>query len=346
MTGSHRLVVDLAATSRNWALPASGAERIRAAAPDGWSIHIATSQTSSDGDGGRQTSAEVLDVVRDAEVYFGFGIARDIFLAARQLRWVHSAAAGVGALLFAELRESDVMVTNSAGIMGETIADHVLAGVLHFVRCLDIAIDQQRRGEWNKVPFVGDESTVRELSECRPLIVGTGGIGSAVATRLSAFGCRPTGVRRRLELGLPPGFQRVVSFHDLDEELPRSDIVVLAMPLTPLTRGLLSASRLDCLPRGAIVVNVARGALLDEAALASGLASGRLRGAVLDVFDHEPLPPDSPLWKLPNALITPHVAAVSPRMFWDREVGLFLENWTRYREGRPLRNHVDKDAGY
>jgi phosphoglycerate dehydrogenase-like enzyme len=346
MTGAHRLVVDLAATSRNWALPARGAERIRAAAPHDWSVHIATSRTSSDGDGGRQSSAEVLEAVRGAEVYFGFGIARDIFLAAPELRWVHSAAAGVGALLFAEMRKSDVVVTNSAGIMGETIADQVLAGVLHFVRCLDIAIEQQRRGEWNKVPFVGDESLVRELSECHALIVGTGGIGSAVATRLGAFGCRSTGVRRRVELGIPPGFHRVVCFDQIDAELPGADIVVLAMPLTPLTKGLLSSPRLDCLPRGAIVVNVARGALLDEEALANGLASGRLRGAVLDVFDHEPLPPESPLWKLPNALITPHVAAVSPRMFWERELDLFLENWTRYRERQPLRNHVDKDAGY
>jgi phosphoglycerate dehydrogenase-like enzyme len=149
-----------------------------------------------------------------------------------------------------------------------------------------------------------------------------------------------------VELGIPQGFHRVVSFDGIDGELPTADIVILAMPLTPLTKGLLSPSRLNCLPRGAIVVNVARGNLLDVEALASGLASGRLRGAVLDVFDHEPLPPESPLWKLPNALITPHVAAVSPRRFWERELDLFLENWTRYREGRPLRNHVDKDAGY
>jgi phosphoglycerate dehydrogenase-like enzyme len=103
---------------------------------------------------------------------------------------------------------------------------------------------------------------------------------------------------------------------------------------------------MDCLPRTAIVVNVARGALLDEEALASRLESGRLRGAVLDVFQREPLPPSSPLWGLRNVLITPHVAAVSPRIFWHRELELFLDNWERYRDGRPLRNHVDKEAGY
>ena len=180
MSGVRRLVVDLAATSRNWALPAGGAERIRMAAPDDWEVVIMRSPTVSDGDGGRSASPEVLDAVREAEAYFGFGITRDLFLAASSLRWVHSAAAGVGSLLFPEMRASAVAVTNSAGIMGDPIAEQVLAGVLYFVRNLDIAVDQQRRGEWNKAHFVGEGSAVRELSECRALIVGTGGIGGAI----------------------------------------------------------------------------------------------------------------------------------------------------------------------
>jgi phosphoglycerate dehydrogenase-like enzyme len=138
----------------------------------------------------------------------------------------------------------------------------------------------------------------------------------------------------------------VVGPDDLDAELPGADIVVLTAPLTPSTDTLLSGGRLDCLPPGAIVVNVARGALLDEAAVADRLRRGSLRGAVLDVFQKEPLPPDSPLWGLRQVLLTPHVAAVSPRRFWERELELFLDNWVRYRRGDPLRNLVDKDAGY
>lgn len=342
---THRLVVDLAATA-SWALPTEGAARIRDAAPAGWDITVVASPTLSDGDGGRTAGAEVIAAVRDAEVYFGFGITRDLFLAAPGLRWVHSASAGVGSLLFDEMRRASVAITNSAGVMGDPIAEQVVAGVLFFVRNLDIAVDQQRRGEWNKEPFVGLGGHSRELSECRALIVGAGGIGSAVARRFRALGCRCVGVRRRAEMGVPEGFERVVSLEALDEELPSADILVLATPLTPLTRGVLSPSRMDCLPPAAIVVNVARGALLDESALADRLATGRLRGAVLDVFEHEPLPPSSPLWGMRNVLITPHVAAVSPRMFWERELDLFLDNWERYQEGRPLRNQIDKEAGY
>jgi phosphoglycerate dehydrogenase-like enzyme len=132
----------------------------------------------------------------------------------------------------------------------------------------------------------------------------------------------------------------------VDEELPLADIVVLTTPLTPLTRGLLSGARTDCLKPNAIVVNVARGALLDEDALIRNLAHGRLRGAVLDVFAEEPLPVTSPLWGMRNVLITPHVAAVSPRLFWERALELFLDNWERYRAGMPLRNQIDKHAGY
>jgi len=343
---SRRLLVDLAATSRNWALPHEGAERIRAAAPEGWVVHIASTPAVSDGDGGRAGTPEVLEAMREVEVYFGFGLTRDLFLAAPKLRWVQSAAAGVAGLLYPEMRTSDVLVTNSAGIMGDPIAEQALAGILYFVRNLDVAVDQQRRAEWNKAPFVSDEALVRELSECRALIVGMGGIGTALARRLSALGCPCVGVRRRPDRPVPKGFERACTLSDLDVELPAADIVVLATPLTPLTRGVLSGSRMDILRPGAIVVNMARGALLDEGALIGRLSSGRLRGAVLDVFNEEPLPGSSPLWQLRNVLITPHVAAVSPRLFWNRELALFLDNWERYRAGRPLRNLIDKQAGY
>jgi phosphoglycerate dehydrogenase-like enzyme len=285
--------------------------------------------------------------VRDAEAYFGFGFNRGLLAASGPgLRWVHSAAAGVASLLFPELLTSDVVLTNSAGVMAVPIAEHVVGGIIYLLRSFDVAVDLQRRATWDKAPFVSEGSRMRELGDCRALVVGAGGIGGAVATRLSALGVACTGVRRRPELGLPAGFARVVGPDALDEELPAADLLILAAPSTPETARLMTAARLGRLPKDAIVVNVARGALLDADALAAAIQGGRLRGAVLDVFDHEPLAADSPLWGLPQVLLTPHVSAVSPKRFWERALALFLDNWRRYDRGEPLRNVVDKQTGY
>jgi phosphoglycerate dehydrogenase-like enzyme len=342
----RRLVVDLNATAPAWALPSWGEDAIRSAAPSDWDVHFVRDLTVSDGDGGLGATADVLSAAAGAEVYFGHGLPQQVFEAARQLRWVHTAAAGVGSLLFPAMRASAVRLTNSAGVMGDTIAEHVLGGVIYLLRAFDVAVENQERRFWNKVGFAARDTTIRELNECRALVIGTGGVGSAVGWRLSALGVRCVGVRRRPELGAPRGFEHVVGPDGLDAELPAADIVVLTTPLTPSTGTLLTAARLDCLPPGAIVVNVARGALLDESALIERLDRGTLRGAVLDVFREEPLPPTSPLWGFRQVLLTPHVAAISPRRFWERELELFLDNWLRDRRGDPLRNLVDKDAGY
>ncbi len=346
MTNTRLLVVDLAATSKNWALTPEGARRIADEAPPGWTIHVVQAATSSDGDGPPRPSDEVVDAIRGAEVYFGFGIPKILLLNAPHLRWVHSAAAGVGTALYPEMLASDVAFTNSAGVHAVPIAEYVVAGVFHFLRGLDYAVHQQQRTEWNKTPFVRMDSELREMDTVRALIVGTGGIGQAVGERLTTLGARCTGVRRRADLGPPSGFERVASLSAIDEELPRHDVVVLAAPLTPETNGLLDGRRLDLLPRSAIVVNVARGALLDEEALVVRLRDGRLRGAVLDVFREEPLATFSPLWQLRQVLLTPHVSPVSPGRFWPRQLDLFLDNWRRYVSGQPLINLVNKQAGY
>jgi phosphoglycerate dehydrogenase-like enzyme len=340
------LVADLASTSRNWALTPEGEQRLRDATPAGWRVHFVRAQTSSDGDGPREPSSEVLRAVAGAEVYFGFGVPRALFVAARQLRWAHSAAAGVGGALYPEMLGSDVLLTNSAGIHAIPIAEYVVAGVLYFLRGLDIAGELQRRGTWSKAPFVAADAPLREMNSVCVAVIGAGGIGSETATRLTALGARCTAVRRRPHLGVPRGFDRVTGLEGLDQLLPTTDVVVIAAPLTDATRGLMTAERLDRLPRSAIVVNVARGALLDEGAVAERLADGRLRGAVLDVFDREPLAPESPLWQLRSAIVTPHVSPVSPGRFWPRELELFLDNWRRYVAHEPLRNLVDKHAGY
>lgn len=340
------LAVNLFATAPAWALPEEGASAIVRAAPAGWEARIVRAPTVSDGDGGAAPSAEALAAIADAEAYLGFGIARPLFLAARRLRWVHSATAGVGSLLFDEMLARDVLLTNSAGVHAIPMAETVLGGVLHLLRGLDLALASQREGKWDRAPFIGADSPIREVSECRALIVGAGGIGTAVASRLTALGARCTGIRRHPERGAPDGFAAVAGPDALGDLLPSHDLLVIAAPATPETRELVTEERLDRLPRGAIIVNVARGSLLDERALAERVRDGRLRGAVLDVFAEEPLPANSPLWGLPSVLITPHVSGVSPRCFWRRELDLFLDNWHRYARGERLRNVVDKRAGY
>lgn len=343
---SRLMVVDLAATAPGWSLPEKAAERIRAESPPGWRIHFVSEPTISDGDGAAQPSDDALAAIANAEAYVGFGMPRPLFLAGKGLRWVHSAAAGVGSLLYPEMLESEVALTNSAGVHAIPIAEHVLGGVLHLLRGYDIAAEQQSESRWDEAPFVGDSTPVRELGDCRILIVGTGGLGSAIADRMTAFGASCIGARRNISRGAPRPFERVIPLDALDDELPRADVVVLAAPLTEETRGLLCARRLRLLPRHGIVANVARGGMLDEDALAELVRKGALRGAVLDVFESEPLAQTSPLWQLRSVLITPHVSAVSPLGYWRRELALLLDNWHRYDSGEPLLNLVDKRAGY
>ena len=342
----RRIVLDLAASAPQWAIPPRAVAAIARAAPPEWSVHVVESPTSSDSDGGAAPSTDALHAIRDAEVYVGFGMTRDLFQAAQRLKWIHSASAGVGSLLFPELIQRDVIVTNSAGVYAIPIAEHVVAGVMALLRGLDVAVDLQRARRWDKRAFDGADSPIREVSEVRALILGAGGIGSAIAERLSALGAQCTGIRRRPERGPPPGFSAVAGPERLDALLPGHDLLVIAAPATSQTRGMVTAERLDRLPRAAIVVNVSRGALLDENALAARLMDGRLRGALLDVFEKEPLSAQSPLWGIPSAILTPHVSGVSPRLFWDRQTSLLLENWDRYVRGESLRNTVDKTAGY
>src|SRR5688572_19450033 len=171
-----RLVVaDLQAVAPVWRITPSALDQLRQSTPPDWQLRIVRSPTISDGDGGTPPSAEVLAAVADAEVYFGFGFAKPLFDAANHLRWIHSAAAGVRSALFPEMRASDVVLTNSAGVHGVPIAEHVVGGILHFVRGFDLAIERQHRQLWDRETFVGDGSPMREFGGARVVIVGAGG---------------------------------------------------------------------------------------------------------------------------------------------------------------------------
>jgi phosphoglycerate dehydrogenase-like enzyme len=350
MAERRRLVLNLREHRPLWSIPDRAIAEIRAALPAEWEITVVEEPADGRGDGGGSDGpSEALRAVAGAEVYVGFGVPEPLFRAATEgpgarLRWAHTASAGVGSSLHPALLRSGVVLTNSAGIYAEPIADTVLAMLLHFARGLDFAVRAQARRRWWKEPWEAADAPVRELSGCVLGIVGLGGIGRAVAARSAALGMRVLATRRTATEG-PPGVEVLAGADALERLLPRADFLVVTVPLTEATRGMIGAAEIARLPPGAVVVNVSRGGVVDEGALAAALASGRLRGAGLDVFAREPLPADSPLWSLPNVLVTPHVSGTSHR-FWRRQTDLIVDNLGRYLAGDPLRNVVDPDAGY
>lgn len=340
----RRVVIDLRDARPLWAMPDRAADRIRAAFPAEWQVVVVDAHSDGRGDGGGP-SPEALEAVRGAEVYMGYGIPRELFRAAGGgLRWVHSGAAGVGGALYPEMRDSEVVLTNSAGIHAEPMADTVLAVALHFARGLDFAVRAQAERRWDKESFEAADAPLRETEELTVGILGLGGIGRAAAGRFAALGARVLAVRRSGR-DAPEGVELLRGDDALVRLLESSDVLVVTVPDTPDTRGMIGRAELERLPRGAVLVNVARGRVVDEDALVEALRGGRLRGAALDVFAREPLPPESPLWGLSNVLVTPHVSGTSHR-FWRRQTDLVVENVRRYLAGEPLLNTVDKHAGY
>lgn len=343
---TRRVVLDLGDRRPIFAPPTGLAERLRAMLPEGWEVVATEGAADGRGDGGPAASPSALRLVADAEVYMGFGIPAALLRAGTALRWVHSGAAGVGGSLTPEMLSSDVVFTNSAGIHGPPVAETVLAFLLYFARGLDLAVAAQAEGRWGQEAFTGMPAPVRELSSATVGIVGLGGIGREVARRALALGAEVVGMRRRPE---PlPGLAEVevLSGDDaLHRLLARSHYVVLSAPETPETAGMMDASALDRMRPDGVLVNVSRGGLVDEDALADVLEAGRLRGAALDVFSSEPLPEGHRLWRAPRLLITPHVSGYT-RRFWEREIALIEENLGRWIRGEPLRNVVDKRAGY
>lgn len=259
---------------------------------------------------------------------------------AKKLRWLHLRGAGIDRIAVPGLMDSDVVLTNGSGNHAPNIAEHVLSLMLAFARQLPLLIARQQRKEWAAPPA----ERVFELSGQTLAIVGCGAIGQELARRAAGLGMRVIGVKRA-PAAPPPGITELFTLERLDEVLARADHLVLALPLTPETRGLLDAPRLRRLKSGAHVYNVGRGALLDQEALVDALRSGHVAGAGLDVTDPEPLPADSPLWDMANVVITAHSAGLTPRSY-ERFEALLLENMRRFSRGEPLLNVVDKSAGY
>lgn len=315
-----------------WNVPAWFGERLSQEFPQ---LQI-TLRTSYDG---------IEQDLRDAEIIFTISLRPEQFAAARSLRWIHAPTAAVHQLLFAELVNSDVVVTNSREVHGPVVAEHVMALIFALAKKIPQAAAFQQKRIWGQEAIWTDGVHPREIAGATLGLIGVGSIGRRVAQMASALGMSVIAVREHVEKENPEGVQEVFAPWAIDQMLKQSDYVVLAAPLVAATTGLINADRLAAMKPDAYLINVGRGAQVDEAALVEALRTRRIAGAALDVFEREPLPPESPLWGLDNLLITPHTAGLTEKL-WHRHYELFSDNLRRYMGRQPLRFVVDKHKGY
>lgn len=313
-----------------WVLPDDQVARIQAALP-----------------GDRVTDARGADARRgaiaDADVLLATSTTADEIARAARLRWIHSSAVGVARLLPPEVVQSGIVITNSRGVHSDAIAEHAIALLLALRRQLHTSVHRQHDRVWAQVEL--STIPIPLLATTAVVVVGLGTIGARIAELASGLGMRVIGVRKRAALPAPPGVSRVLPVEQLPDVLPEADAVILAIPRTHDNRVLIGERELALMKPSALLVNIARGQLVDETALTSALTTGRIAGAGLDAFHQEPLPAAHPLWGQPNVLMSPHTAAFTGD-YWSPVVDLFLENVERFRAGRPLRNVVDKMLGY
>jgi phosphoglycerate dehydrogenase-like enzyme len=286
----------------------------------------------------------------DTEILIGWSLKPEQFLAAKKLRWIHSPAAAVHQLMIPEVVASDVQVTNATSVHGPVVAEHAIALVLALAKRLDVAARYQQQHVWAQTQMWQERPRPREVAGATLGLIGFGAIGREVARLALALGMRLLVAREHPEKSPDHPIARspdvkVFGPGDTDRVLAESDFVVLCAPVTPRTRGLINPPRLARMKPEACLVNVARGALIDDAALMDALRARRLGAVALDVFPEEPLPPASPYWEMENVLITPHTAALTDKL-WERHYALISENLRRFRAGQPLLGLVNKHKGY
>jgi len=314
-----------------WQMPAWFSERLRREFPQLDVVHL------PDYD-------RVTEEITDADIAISWSLRGEQITAARKLRWIHSTAAAVHQLMTPELRTSDIVVTNARDVHGPVVAEHALALAFALAKRLPQAVEFQQQKHWAQHELWNAQPRPRELNGATMTIVGLGGIGTPLAKLAKSLGMRVVGVREHPERGSEIA-DSVYGFSELDRALSEGDFVVLAVPVTPKTHHLMNEARLAQLKPGAYVINVGRGVLIDEDALVQALSARSFAGAALDVTTHEPLPPESALWQMENAFITPHIAGLTERM-WERHYAHYTENLRRYLAGEPLLWVVDKERGY
>jgi phosphoglycerate dehydrogenase-like enzyme len=326
------------------AVDAPRLERVRDAAP------LLTVVNASD-------PGTALAEVVDADAFFG-KLTPDLLAAARQLKWVQSPTASLEHYLFPALIEHPCQLTNMRGLFSDVIADHVMGYVLCFARNLHLYLQQQQRGEWAPVGgeqtrqgfatgpgYVSDiDRSHLHLADCTLGVVGVGSIGAETCRRAAAFGMRILGIDP-VARSVPGVLDHVWPVTRLDDLLAESDFVVIAAPHTPETVKLFGRAQFAHMKRSAYLINIGRGVIVDLADLDAALQAQEIAGAALDVFEVEPLPAEHPLWRRDNVILTPHVAAMSPRIA-GRHLAVLLENVRRFAAGEPLLNLVDKRRWY
>ena len=280
----------------------------------------------------------------DTDIFVGYSLRAQQLVDGKKLKWIHSTATGVAQLMYPELRDSGILVTNPSGVFSVPMAEHTLGMLLALARNFPESVRLQDQTIWSQQKIWDQPQHLTELNGQVLLIVGFGSIGRELAKRARAFDMRVWGVTRSGE-GDRSHAEKIVPVAKLNEVLPDADYVVIAAPETSETRHLIGAAQIAQMKRGARLINVGRGSLLDEAALVHALETGALGGAAIDVAATEPLPPENALWKAPNLFITPHISAVSDRL-WIRETELLLQLLERWFDGRELFNQVDFARGY
>ena len=266
-------------------------------------------------------------------------LLREIFLQATRLRWVHSLSDGVEKILFPELVASPAVLTNARGVFKRSLAEFVIGAVLYFAKDFRRVVRSQQAALWQ--PFEMEEAHGKVMG-----IVGYGETGRACAEKARAFGMKILGLRRRPDLSKgDPLIEAVFGPNELHDLLAQSDYVVLAAPATPLTRGLIGKAEFRVMKGSAVLINVGRGSSIDETAMIDALEQERIRGAALDVYETEPLPPVHPFYRMENVLLSPHCADHTPG-FYELTMAFFIQNLQCFLKGEPLENVVDKQAGY
>ncbi len=279
------------------------------------------------------------EALAQAEIIVGFEtlFTAERIRAAKRVRWFHALSAGVDQLPFDLIRERNIQISNSSGIHGPQMAENIFGMMLSFTRGLHVMVRNQQHALWDRhYPFA-------ELPGSTLAIVGAGRVAQEAARKAKAFDMSVVGVRktpRQMEY-----FDEVVGLERLHKVLATADFVLILTPLTPDTRHLIGARELSAMKRSAYLLSFGRGDVVDEPALIAALQSGEIAGAGLDVFHKEPLPADSPLWGMPNVIISPHTSGASPAYFL-RAFDVFLANYRAYRAGEPLPNRIDPVRQY